>query len=104
MSEMSENPCVRCGACCKSFRVSFYWAEAVELGLPDALTERLTPHLLCMAGTNAARPHCAALGPGEAGPMTCAVYDQRPGPCREVQIGDAKCQAARQRHGLTALA
>ncbi|HBP8873638.1 TPA: YkgJ family cysteine cluster protein, partial [Escherichia coli] len=24
----NPNPCMRCGACCAFFRVSFYWAEA----------------------------------------------------------------------------
>ncbi|WP_374212354.1 YkgJ family cysteine cluster protein [Thiothrix subterranea] len=24
---MNPNPCMTCGACCASFRVSFYWGE-----------------------------------------------------------------------------
>lgn len=83
-----------------SFRVSFYWAEAPARGLPEALTEQVTPHIACMAGTNAYRPRCAALGTGTAGPMACGVYEQRPSPCREVAIGDDKCRRARALHGL----
>jgi Fe-S-cluster containining protein len=81
-----------------SFRVSFYWAEG--LALPEGLSEQLTPHLACMTGTNASKPRCAALGCGSAGPMACGVYESRPSPCREVQIGDDKCIRARARHGL----
>jgi Fe-S-cluster containining protein len=103
MSDLNGNPCLSCGACCMSYRVSFYWAEAEERGLPPALTEQLTPHLSCMAGTNASSPRCAALAAGVAGPMACGVYAQRPGPCREVQPGDDKCQRARARHGLQPL-
>jgi Fe-S-cluster containining protein len=103
MSNTSDNPCLSCGACCMSYRVSFYWAEADELGLPSGMTERVTPHVSCMAGTNASSPRCAALGVGDAGPMACGVYAQRPSPCREVQPGDDKCRRARGRHGLPAL-
>ena len=101
MSDTSDNSCLSCGACCMTFRVSFYWAEA--LALPDALSERIGPHLACMAGTNARRPRCAALGRGHAGPMACGVYEDRPSPCREVQVGDDKCARARAFHGLAPL-
>jgi Fe-S-cluster containining protein len=100
MGHPSDNPCLSCGACCMSFRVSFYWSEALELALPEALTEQVAPHLACMAGTNSTQPYCVALGRGEAGPMACGVYAQRPSPCREVQIGDDKCNRARSRCGM----
>jgi Fe-S-cluster containining protein len=104
MSDTSElNPCLACGACCKSYRVSFYWAEAEQRGLPAFLTEQVNPFLSCMAGTNAKRPHCAALQQSADGGFACRVYEQRPAPCREVQIGDGKCLQARARHGLPAL-
>jgi Fe-S-cluster containining protein len=103
MSDQADNPCLACGACCKTYRVSFYWAEADERGLPAALVERVTPHISCMAGTNAAAPVCAALGTGDAGPLSCGVYGRRPEPCREVQPGDDKCQRARLHHGIAPL-
>ncbi|WP_208280292.1 YkgJ family cysteine cluster protein [Massilia oculi] len=103
MSADDVLPCLSCGACCKSYRVSFYWAEALDLGLPEAMTEQVTPHISCMKGTNASRPYCIALGTGNAGPMACGVYAQRPSACREVQIGDDKCNGARERHGLRPL-
>lgn len=103
MSESSDNPCLTCGACCMSYRVSFYWAEADARGLPPELVEQVTPHLACLAGTNAAAPRCAALGTGPAGPMACGIYERRPEPCREVQPGDDKCRRARERHGFAPL-
>jgi len=103
MNDHGHNPCLDCGACCKSFRVSFYWAEAPERGLLDAWTEQVTPHVACMKGTNASQPYCAALGKGDAGPMACGVYAYRPSPCREVEIGDEKCLRARGMHGMPAL-
>jgi Fe-S-cluster containining protein len=84
-----------------SFRVSFYWAEGLRL--PDGLSEQLTPHLACMAGTNASSPRCAALARGSEGPMACGVYESRPSPCREVEIGDDQCTRARARHALPPL-
>ncbi|MEH6437286.1 YkgJ family cysteine cluster protein [Massilia sp. DD77] len=104
MSDRDDNICLDCGACCKSFRVSFYWAEALERGLPEGWTEQVTPHLSCMKGTNASAPYCAALGKGDAGAMACGVYAHRPGVCREVQVGDEKCCRAREKHGLAAIA
>ena len=101
---MSDNPCLHCGACCMSFRVSFYWGEAAARALPEQLIAQVTPHIACMAGTNAAAPRCAALGLGTTGPMACGVYAQRPSPCHEVEIGDDKCTRARARHGLPPLA
>lgn len=98
--------CQRCGACCASFRVSFYWTEAQgehdpqSQGVPAALTEPVSPHLLCMQGTHARQPHCAALQGQVGESVGCAIYAQRPSPCREVMPGDAQCLKARGRHGL----
>ena len=65
-SHASANPCQACGACCASFRVSFYWAEAEARGLPAEFTEQLNPWFSCMAGTNQRAPRCDALA-GEVG-------------------------------------
>lgn len=98
--------CQQCGACCASFRVSFYWAEAESTqgpgthGVPAALTETISPHLLCMQGTNARQPRCSALQGQVGGSIGCTIYAQRPSPCREVMPGDAQCLKARARHGL----
>jgi uncharacterized protein len=95
--------CRECGACCAAFRVSFYWAEAESLGLPESYTERAAGLFASMAGTNRPDPHCAALQ-GEVGrAVTCRVYASRPSPCREVEPGDERCTKARVRHGLAPL-
>ncbi|MCZ8074185.1 MAG: YkgJ family cysteine cluster protein [Paucibacter sp.] len=100
-SSQGPSPCQACGACCASFRVSFYWAEAADLA--PRWVEPLTPHLSCMAGTNRKSPRCEALA-GELGrEVACGIYAQRPSPCREVQAGDDKCQRARAAHGLPPL-
>ncbi|WP_298597890.1 YkgJ family cysteine cluster protein [Zoogloea sp.] len=99
----SANPCQACGACCATFRVSFYWADAEARGLPPALTEQVNPWLGCMAGTNRRAPRCAALDGTIGSEVGCRVYEQRPDPCREVQAGDSQCLKARARHGLPAL-
>ena len=95
--------CRDCGACCASFRVSFYWAEAEAFGLPEALVEQLSPWYACMAGTNVASPRCQALQGKVGHRVSCAVYRQRPSPCREVQPGDAQCGKARLAWRLPAL-
>jgi Fe-S-cluster containining protein len=98
------SPCQACGACCAAFRVSFHWLEADARALPEPLVERVSAHLLCMRGTWAARPRCAALA-GEVGrAVACTAYERRPSPCREVQVGDAQCAKARAIHGLRPLA
>lgn len=100
----TDNPCVRCGACCASFRVSFYWAEAPVRGLSERWTEQVNPWHSCMAGTNQSAPRCNALHGVVGQAVTCSTYAQRPSPCREVEVGDEKCNKARARHGLTPLA
>ena len=89
---------VGCGACCATYRVSFYWAEGA--GLPDELVEKLTPVMACMAGTNQPSPRCVVLQ-GQVGvDAHCGRYAQRPSPCHELQAGDARCLKARAHHGL----
>ena len=100
MSTRTLNVCQQCGACCAHFRVSFYWAEAVQRGLPHPSIERVNVHLMCMVGTNQPLPHCHALR-GEVGKqVACDLYPARPSPCREIQPGDEKCNQARAGHGL----
>ena len=100
----SEASCQTCGACCATYRVSFYWAEAPERGLPDDLVEPLTPWHACLRGTNMAKPRCAALVGHIGTQVACSVYPQRPSPCREVILGDDRCRKARRRHGLPIIA
>lgn len=102
MSERVENknPCLSCGACCASYRVSFYWSEAKELGLEGHHIEKVNGWRICMAGTNQRSPLCCSLEGVVGRQVICLVYANRPSPCREVQPGDDKCNKARIRHGL----
>lgn len=101
-----SDACIRCGACCASFRVSFYWAETdahPEGTVPAALTEPVSPYFVAMRGTNQAQPRCTALQ-GEIGEAAgCGIYEQRSSTCREFEMGDARCLQARARFGLPAL-
>lgn len=107
----SDNPCVRCGACCASFRVDFARQELLSQGgcVPDGLTVDLNDSLARMRGTDHAQPRCAALT-GQIGvKAACGIYEWRPAPCREfglrapMGIGDEACTRARARHGLAPL-
>ncbi len=107
-----EHPCRRCGACCASFRVSFYWAEAGTQPdqVPEALTLAISPHRAAMRGTErAGTPRCVALD-GELGvSTTCTIHPVRPSTCRAFDASfehgahEARCDEARARHGLAPL-
>lgn len=103
MTASDANPCLDCGACCAFFRVSFYWAEAEANGIPADLTEPINLRFSCMAGTNQRAPHCRALIGDVGQRVGCAIYPQRPNPCREVQAGDAQCNKARAGYGMPAI-
>jgi Fe-S-cluster containining protein len=94
--------CTRCGACCAAFRVDFSVHELQSAGgvVPDGLTASLNGSLSRMRGTDHQPPRCAALT-GQIGVQTaCAIYEWRPGPCREFEEGNDACTQARTRHGL----
>lgn len=101
---MSANlDCQQCGACCVTYRVAFYWAEADDAPgghVPVAFTETLRPNVRCMQGTSATKPRCVALNGDVGRQVGCSIYEQRPTPCREVMPGDPQCLRARQAHGL----
>jgi Fe-S-cluster containining protein len=110
---MSQPACLSCGACCAAFRVDFHCADLASSPggcVPDALTLPLTATLVRMRGTDDAPPRCVALA-GEIGiAVSCSIYAERPGPCRDfapyapLGIGDDACDRARRRHGLSPLA
>ncbi len=108
------NPCLSCGACCAHFRVSFYCGEiAGESGgtVPPELVTQVSPLRGCMKGTEYGSGRCAALR-GELGHngIHCAIYEQRPTPCREFQAWledgapNPDCQRLRKAIGLQPLA
>lgn len=100
------NPCLDCGACCAFFRVSFYWGETSLLqmtGVPETHTEKLDAHRVAMRGTNQKQPRCLCLQGKVGEAVSCAVYEQRPSPCREFDAGSERCLKARMAHGLGAI-
>ncbi|HJV93883.1 MAG TPA: YkgJ family cysteine cluster protein [Azonexus sp.] len=104
MAVDADNPCRTCGACCNAFRVSFHWSEASALSpyqVPEHLVTQVSPHIACMAGTQARLPRCAAHRGTVGVSSGCGIYEHRPSPCREVEVGDEKCRRARQLCGLS---
>ena len=111
-SNVPEQACLTCGACCAAFRVDFHpedLASPGKSGVPEHLTIRLTPTLVRMYGTDEAPPRCVALE-GEIGKsVRCSIYRERPGPCRDfapyapLGMGDDACDRARRRYGLPPL-
>jgi Fe-S-cluster containining protein len=72
--------CLSRGACCATYRVSFYCGEmdgSPGGRAPSALVEQITPTLAAMRGTMQQPPRCIAL---------------------RDEAGDA-CDTARRRHG-----
>jgi Fe-S-cluster containining protein len=77
----TANPCLSCGACCAYYRITFHADEA--LAIPAEYLEQIQPEVSCMKGTNNYPPRCSALR-GEVGQqVSCAIYEDRPSPCRE---------------------
>lgn len=108
-----ENPCLSCGVCCSHFRVSFYSGElSGETGgtVPVELTTKVGPLRACMKGTEQGEGRCIALRGtlGQPG-IHCAIYPDRPTPCRDYQIWEldgspnVDCQRLRSKHGLPLL-
>lgn len=108
---MSVHPCLICGACCAAFRVDFHCSELESEGglVPDGLAEAYGVDMARLRGTDYAQPRCVALV-GQVGVNAhCAIYPERPSPCREfaplAEIGlfAAACNRARAQHGLPPL-
>ena len=100
-----DNPCIRCGACCASFRVDFAVYELESMGgtVPDGLTVEINDAMCRMRGTDHVPVRCAALTGKIGQQVGCGIYEWRPNPCREFSAGDHACDKARMRHGLAPL-
>lgn len=113
---MSSHPCQSCGACCAYFSVKFYWREAegpaaADRGpVPSAFTENYSDFQRCMKGTNEKHHnHCVALSGKVGVSVSCAIYRDRPTPCREFAasyedgVRRPRCDEARAAYGLAPL-
>lgn len=109
MSDAREHPCLRCGACCASYRVAFHWLEAQDDAVLTAMSQRLDPHRLAMTGTWGEPLRCQALQGDIGATVACAIYPHRPSPCRDLTASwedgrpHDQCDRARLRHGLPPL-
>jgi Fe-S-cluster containining protein len=111
---VSSHPCLSCGACCATYRVSLHWSEAEPaLGglVPPELTERIDGHQVAMRGTCwTKQPRCIALDAEIGVRSACRIHPLRPQACRDVaaswEFGEAspQCDKARRAHGLPVLA
>ena len=109
----ASHPCLACGACCATYRVSLHWSEAESaLGgrVPPDLTERIDGHQVAMRGTCwTKQPRCIALDAEIGVRSGCRIHPLRPQACRDVaaswELGEAspQCDKARLAHGLPAL-
>lgn len=95
--------CEPCGACC---REGF---DSVPMGPDDEHTARAHPELIRTDGDwrdleripTACGTRCAALrGDGRGAPFRCAIYDDRPSACSDLERGSWNCWFARSRVGL----
>lgn len=107
-----EALCQSCGACCNTFRVSFYWAEttATETGtVPVEMTEQMNLYRSCMKGTSSSNPRCCALEGKVGESVSCSIYEKRSTTCREYDVFmedgslNPRCNPAREKHGLPPL-
>ncbi|MBU0674264.1 MAG: YkgJ family cysteine cluster protein [Proteobacteria bacterium] len=106
------NKCLSCGACCTSFRVSFYWAEGNDVtrgGVPVHLTEKLTAFRRVMIGTNRSQPRCIALSGTIGYEVKCVIHCQRASTCRDFEaswehgVHNERCDQARATQGMLPL-
>ncbi|RYF14937.1 MAG: YkgJ family cysteine cluster protein [Comamonadaceae bacterium] len=105
MSQLSDSPCLSCGACCAAYRVDFSACEMQDMGgsVPMGLATEVTGNTWRMRGTDHLPVRCGALTGNVGERAACGIYEWRPGPCRELEPGSDGCQRARQRHGLAPL-
>lgn len=81
----THSPCNGCGACCRHFRVSFYQGELDSFPggvVPTEMSTPLNATMVCMQGTETGGGRCIALQADQR----CAIYAQRPSPCREFPV------------------
>lgn len=104
MTSLPIFECDGCGACCRTWPVFVFEADAdrepriAAQGRREPDRSRKPPwtyHLNFEAGNLA----CCFL----ASDQRCSIYETRPKLCRDFTAGSIQCQEARQRHGLPPL-
>lgn len=105
------HPCIKCGACCGTYRVLFDVSELTldPYNVPKELTEKVEGSTLAMMGTNSSHPRCIALSGRIGKSVGCSIYLNRPSCCREFTASfedgqrNPRCDQARRGKGLKPL-
>jgi uncharacterized protein len=103
MSVADSFNCLTCGACCATYRVSFYAGECdyqAEGLVPTELVTPITPFMVCMQGTEKNPSRCVALQGTIGESIHCSIYANRSSTCRNFAAGSEACISARIKHGL----
>lgn len=112
MADTEDNPCLNCGVCCNYFRISFYFGEldTQPLGfVPNELTSKVNDFYACMKGSETGGRCIALQGTPGNGDIKCAIYHNRPTPCREFPVWlddgspNPKCNELRAKAGIPAI-
>ncbi|MBP6645618.1 MAG: YkgJ family cysteine cluster protein [Burkholderiaceae bacterium] len=103
---LTNHPCLTCGACCACYSVDFSVYENQSHGgkVPEGLTVEVTPSTCRMRGTDHVPVRCSALTGTVGVKAACGIYEWRPSPCQELEMGSPACERARSRHGLPPVA
>ena len=104
----TRDPCLRCGACCAFFLVSFPSQETQSAGgsVPFKLTGKSVKNRRYMKGTETKHPRCTALDGFIGARVSCRIYNDRPSICKAFSRSwknDASnflCDRARAAYGL----
>ena len=96
----AERLCQSCGACCSYSqnwpRFSIEDDEALAL-IPEEFVNARQSGMRCDGD------RCSALSGQVGADVSCAVYAVRPEVCRSCMPGDAECNMARKRFGLSTI-
>lgn len=94
----SELDCRSCGACCREGYETVIVSpdDPVLLTQPELIVDGREWKELARDGER-----CAALDGDLQRGYSCRIYQDRPEPCRELEVGSANCLLARKRAGLT---
>jgi uncharacterized protein len=114
--QKEPHPCQKCGACCASYRVGFYWREAgpqIESNspaVPPESCEDVSAFRKAMKGTSRKHnPACIELRGKIGEEVSCKIYLRRSSTCRDFMasyekgLHNHRCDEARAKHGIAPL-
>lgn len=96
--------CLTCGVCCafalmvtvtpkESDRLNNYWDITLDASEKDITINRVLPRSLETG-------HCSFLNGNLGVKIDCEIYEDRPHPCRDFDVGSDKCHAYRRMYGI----